>query len=93
MVKHRAYAELIDAIKPDLPLLMHGSGHVHMNDIDPGSVPLLSDVTASYVSNLVSAAVDAHTMLTDGSGVAPPTSITNNEATSNNNDNEEEEED
>ena len=91
MIKRRAHAELIEAIKPDLPLLMHGSGDVHMDDVDPGSLSLLADLTASYISNLVSVAVDAHDVLTDGSGVSPPTNITNNEAKSNTNENEEKE--
>ena len=39
---------------------MHGSSDVHMENADPGSVSLLSDLTASRVSNLVSVALDAH---------------------------------
>ena len=62
MAKRRAHVELIDAIKPSLTLLVRGSGDVnaHVDDADPGSVSLLADVTASFISNLVSVAVDAH---------------------------------
>lgn len=77
MKKRKAHAELVAAINNDLPLLMHGSGDVHMNEVDPASTSLLADLTASYISNLVTAAVDAHDILTDGSGVAPPRTTKN----------------
>ena len=39
---------------------MHGSSDVHIENEDLGSVSLLSDLTASRISNLVSVALDAH---------------------------------
>uniref|UniRef100_A0A7S2EC34 Uncharacterized protein n=1 Tax=Trieres chinensis TaxID=1514140 RepID=A0A7S2EC34_TRICV len=68
-----AHAEFASSLVPDLPLLMHGSGDVAPCEVEPGSVRALADLTATFVSRLVAAAVDAHDILTDGAGgVCPP---------------------
>lgn len=69
------FNELADSLFPDLPLIMHGSGDVHPNDVNPATVSLLSFLVARYIRDLVDAAVDAHDILTDGSGrLMPPAS-------------------
>lgn len=63
----------IDAIIPDLPLIMHGSGDVTPSQVDMGTTSLLAELTATYVYDLVQAAVDSHDILTDGAGgLLPP---------------------
>jgi hypothetical protein len=63
----------MNAIAPDMPLLMHGSGDVAPSDVNPDTTALLAELTAQYISHLVDAAVDAHDLLTDGAGgVLPP---------------------
>mmetsp|Transcript_14581 Transcript_14581/g.21523 ORF Transcript_14581/g.21523 Transcript_14581/m.21523 type:complete len:192 (+) Transcript_14581:342-917(+) len=69
-----ALSEASAAIASDLPLLMFGSGDVAPEKVDQDSVALLSELTANYISDLVSAAVDSHDIFTDGMGVAPPPS-------------------
>ena len=70
----KAYAELVKALIPDLPLLMHGSGDVNPEQVDPSTTFLLAELTARYIQNLVDAAVDAHEISTDGNGdgILPP---------------------
>ena len=57
---------LAHALIPDLPLLMHGSGDVLPEQVDPVSVATLARMIENYVASLVSAAVDAHDIFTDG---------------------------
>ena len=67
---------LIDALIPDLPLLMYGSGDVHPTQVDPATTELIATLTAEYVEKLVKAAIDAHDCLTDGAGgLLPPPSF------------------
>ena len=54
------------ALLPDLPLLMHGSGDVLPECVNPHSVATLAQLVEKYVRSLVSAAMDAHDMFTDG---------------------------
>jgi|AntRauTorckE5430_2_1112549.scaffolds.fasta_scaffold02191_1 hypothetical protein len=58
----------INALIPDLPLLMYGSGDVHPTQTNPATVELIATLTAQYVEKLVYAAVDAQDILTDGAG-------------------------
>jgi len=58
----------INALIPDLPLLMYGSGDVHPTQTNPATVELIATLTAQYVEKLVHAAVDAQDILTDGAG-------------------------
>ena len=52
---------------------MHGSGDVEPSHVDPATAHLVADLTATYVGQLVDAAVDAHDILTDGAGgIRPP---------------------
>ncbi len=60
------YKSLAHALIPDLPLLMHGSGDVLPEQVDPISVATLARLIENYVASLVSAAVDAHDIFTDG---------------------------
>lgn len=62
----------IKGIIPDLPLLMYSSGDVHPTQVDPATVHLVATLTKDYVERLVEAAVDAHDILTDGSGGVLP---------------------
>jgi hypothetical protein len=63
----------MNAIAPDMPLLMYGSGDVAPSNVNPDTTALLAELTAQYISQLVDAAVDAHDLLTDGAGgVLPP---------------------
>lgn len=57
---------LAHALLPDLPLLMHGSGDVLPEHVNPKSVAVLAQLTERYIASLVSAAVDAHDIFTDG---------------------------
>ena len=57
---------LAHALLPDLPLLMHGSGDVPPEEVNPLSVATLAKLTEKYVASLVSAAMDAHDVFTDG---------------------------
>jgi hypothetical protein len=71
----QAFVEAMNAIAPDMPLLMHGSGDVDPSQVNADTTALLSELTVQYVSQLVDAAVDAHDLLTDGAGgVLPPPS-------------------
>jgi hypothetical protein len=60
------YKSLAHALIPDLPLLMHGSGDVLPEQVDPVSVATLARLIENYVASLVRAAVDAHDIFTDG---------------------------
>ena len=63
----------MNAIPPDMPLLMHGSGNVAPSQVNADTVAILSELTVQYISQLVDAVVDAHDLLTDGTGgVLPP---------------------
>lgn len=62
----------IKGIIPDLPLLMYSSGDAHPTQVDPATVHLIATLTKDYVERLVEAAVDAHDILTDGSGGVLP---------------------
>lgn len=65
--------ELASGILPDLPLVMHGSGDVHPRYVSDATASLLSHLVAIYIRDLIDAALDAHDILTDGSGaVLPP---------------------
>eukprot|EP00985_Skeletonema_marinoi_P026009 scaffold19730_cov89-Skeletonema_marinoi.AAC.1 len=57
---------LAHALLPDLPLLMHGSGDVLPELVNPKSVAVLAQLTERYIASLVSAALDAHDIFTDG---------------------------
>eukprot|EP00590_Aulacoseira_subarctica_P006286 CAMPEP_0172424596 /NCGR_PEP_ID=MMETSP1064-20121228/26556_1 /TAXON_ID=202472 /ORGANISM="Aulacoseira subarctica , Strain CCAP 1002/5" /LENGTH=188 /DNA_ID=CAMNT_0013166833 /DNA_START=41 /DNA_END=605 /DNA_ORIENTATION=- len=61
-----AAQEARDALTDDLPLLMFGSGDVPPDQVDKDSVALLAELTTNYISSLVSAAVKAHDLFTDG---------------------------
>jgi len=65
-----AFAKITKALSIDMPLIMHGSGDERQTN--PESVQLLSELTANYIANLVSAAVDAHQVLNDGPRPLPP---------------------
>ncbi|KAL7538315.1 hypothetical protein ACHAXR_008479 [Thalassiosira sp. AJA248-18] len=54
------------ALLPDLPLLMHGSGDVLPENVHPHSVATLAKLIEKHVASLVSAAMDAHDVFTDG---------------------------
>ena len=56
---------LAHALLPDLPLLMQ-SGDVRPEEVNPLSVATLAKLTEKYVASLVSAAMDAHDIFTDG---------------------------
>jgi len=62
----RTTLSLAHALLPDLPLLMHGSGDVLPEDVNPKSVAVLAQLTERYIASLVSAALDAHDIFTDG---------------------------
>jgi len=53
---------------------MYGSGDVEPSRVDPTTLSLLAELTATYISNLVDAAIESHDILTDGVGgfVPPP---------------------
>lgn len=71
-VSLEAFSEVVRAIERDMPTVMHGSGDVHSSAVNRKSVRLLSELTASYIANLVGAAVDAHELLNDGPQPLPP---------------------
>ncbi len=62
----RTASSLAHALLPDLPLLMHGSGDVLPEHVNPKSVAVLAQLTERYIASLVSAALDAHDIFTDG---------------------------
>ena len=57
---------LAHSLIPDLPLLMYGSGDVPPANVDPISVATLATFVEQYVAKLISAALDAHDIYTDG---------------------------
>ena len=63
------------SIAADLPLLMFGSGDASPDQVDQESVLLLADLTTNYISSLVSAAVNAHDLFTDGKGDIAPSEM------------------
>ena len=68
-----AHDALVSSLTPTMPILMHGSGDVEPSQVDPATAHLVADLTATYVGQLVDAAVDAHDILTDGAGgIRPP---------------------
>ena len=68
-----AHDALVSSLTPTMPLLLHGSGDVQPSQVDPATAHLVADLTATYVGQLVDAAVDAHDILTDGAGgIRPP---------------------
>ena len=54
------------ALLPSLPLLMHSAGDALPEDVSPESTAVLSTLIEQYISSLVSAAMDAHDVFTDG---------------------------
>ncbi len=60
------YKSLAHAIIPELPALMHGSGDVRPEHVHPQSVAVLARLIEKYVASLISAALDAHDVFTDG---------------------------
>ena len=60
------HKSLAHAIIPELPVLMHGSGDVHPEHVHPHSVAVLARLVEKYVASLVSAALDAQDVFTDG---------------------------
>ena len=73
-----SFDKALEAISHDMPLLMHGSGDVQPSDVHPDSVKLLSELTVNYISNLVSAAIDAQEILCDGAVRLPPPPLPRN---------------
>jgi hypothetical protein len=67
------YKSFAHALIPDLPLLMHGSGDVLPEQVNPVSVATLARLIENYVASLVRAAVDAHDIFTDGQVVGGDT--------------------
>lgn len=57
---------LAKALLPALPLLMHSCGDALPEDVSPESAAVLSTLIEQYISSLVTVAVDAHDVLTDG---------------------------
>ena len=57
---------LAHSLIPDLPLLMYGSGDVPPANVDPISVATLATFIERYIAKLISAALDAHDIYTDG---------------------------
>lgn len=78
--ERKAFSETVDALAPDMPLLMHGSGDVTPSKVNPDAAALVTKLTVQYISELVDAAVDAHDVLTDGAGgvLPPPPPLANN---------------
>lgn len=60
------HKSLAHAIIPELPVLMHGSGDVRPEHVHPHSVAVLARLVEKYVASLVSAALDAQDVFTDG---------------------------
>eukprot|EP00978_Attheya_sp_CCMP212_P033937 scaffold139743_cov55-Attheya_sp.AAC.1 len=75
-----AMVEAARGLESDLPLCMYGSGDVAPanagttdDGVNAASVQLLAELTATYIANLVDAAVSAHDIQTDGrGGILPP---------------------
>ncbi len=65
-ISREAYSEIVDSLSKDMPLIMHGSGDVPTWDVNPQSSRILAQLTASYISNLVEAAVESQEILNDG---------------------------
>lgn len=61
-----AFENVVQAIAPNIPLLMHGSGDVYPHEINLDTAGLVAELTAQYIARLVEAAVEAHETLTDG---------------------------
>jgi hypothetical protein len=59
-------SNLTHALLPALPLLMHSSGDASPSSVDPSCVAFLSQRIEAYIRQLVSAAMDAHDVFTDG---------------------------
>lgn len=73
-----AFEDAVAAITPDMPLLMHGCGDVAPSEVNPETAKLVAELTVTYISELVNAAVDAHDILTDGAGgLLPPPPLSN----------------
>lgn len=73
MSNQQAFSEVVAALSRDMPILMHGSGDVNPDQVNPDTVQLLSELTARYISNLVDAAIDAQQLLAGGQETrAPP---------------------
>lgn len=66
MSSQQAFTEAVAALSRDMPILMHGSGDVLPDQVDPATVQMLSELTARYISNLVDAAIDAQELLAGG---------------------------
>ena len=78
-----AHDALVSSLTPTMPLLLHGSGDVEPPQVDPATAHLVADLTATYVGQLVDAAVDAHDILTDGAGgIRPPPNFPRDDAVS-----------
>jgi hypothetical protein len=72
------FEDAVEAIAPDMPLLMHGCGDVAPSDVNPETARLVAQLTVKHISELVDAAVDAHHILTDGAGgLLPPPPLAN----------------
>jgi hypothetical protein len=68
-----AFEACVAALTPDIPLLMHGSGDVIPQNVDPASAALVARLTTDYITELCHAAIDAHDIWTDGAGgLLPP---------------------
>lgn len=75
-VDGRAFSEAMEALAPDLPLLMFGSGDVQPDEVNADTVALVAELTVQYMNRLVDAAVGAHDILTDGAGgLLPPAAL------------------
>jgi hypothetical protein len=68
----RAFSEAVAALSRDMPILMHGSGDVRPNRVNPDTTRLLSELTVRYIANLVDAALDSQDLLTGGAPTKPP---------------------
>ena len=71
-VAKESFSDVVRAIAEDMPLVMHGSGDAPPSAVNDASVQLLSELTATYIGNLVETAIDAHIMLNDGPQPLPP---------------------
>jgi hypothetical protein len=54
------------SIASDMPILMYGSGDVAPSKVEPEAVRILSELTTNFIVSLVSAAMKAHDLFTDG---------------------------
>lgn len=68
----RAFSEAVRALSRDMPILMHGSGDVLPDQVNPDTVQLMCELTVQYMSNLVDAAVDAQQLLAGSQATVPP---------------------